>query len=83
MQTDQNHWPKLFGKVINGCAFYIQYVLICFKINTGVTSIYSDVLMMQDDNFPNCPINELPFSPYDIMFTPLGKSQSEQEPDQN
>lgn len=44
------------------------------------------VLMMHYDNRQNSPINDLPVSLYDFMFTPLTsfvKSQWEQEPDQN
>lgn len=45
-----------------------------------------DALMMQDDNGPNCSINELPFSLYNFMFTPLClfvKSKCDNELDQN
>ncbi len=42
-----------------------------------------DALMMQDDSRQNWPINELPVSLYNLMFTALGSSvisQCEHEP---
>lgn len=44
-----------------------------------------DALKLQDYNRRNCPINDLSFSLYDLMFTPLVwfvKSQCEKELDQ-
>lgn len=43
-------------------------------------------MMMQDDNHQNHPMNELPVSSHDFMFTPLGLfavSQYEHKLDQN